>query len=868
MKIIISKIKQFLSRFIPAPAHTFHIKIDELSKNITNKINGLSKDFMSIKKDINKINEITTRVTGTKNQLIVLEQYNEMIIKSILNTNYKIPLSRTEGVLEFEQEKVCKRLKIGILSINFQVLNFACALHSLVFQKVLSELGYENVIIKYSMHWDVNTPEELKYPLIKCINDKNKTFLDKQKRIEELSKRFYQQIERFEKFDFFIKKHCKLTENSYTASSFDLMSNAEDINCFIVATDVVWKSVGKIGFDKGFFLACRAMKDAYKIAYSASRGQSKYETEELQNKFLEYIKNIDVISVREQGLADYISSVSDIKAEVVLDPVFLVKREFYDEILIPPKKEGYVLVYIVIDKADELSYLAAKYAQAQDMDLIELSIFDYHKQQTGYSRHRVIYNIGPDEWIGYIKHAEYVFTNSFHGACFSIIFEKQFFTWRRGDKVDNLLKTFELEYRKTEQAFDENTNIIVHDIDYTAVNQIRKKLVIKSLDFLKKSLRKAEEFIENKKISIENPNYLNSKNKALCCGCTACEKICPINAIMMIQDDEGFYFPEINVGKCNRCGLCNKVCPMSSRKELYSRHLEVYLAYNLNPDDRRNSSSGGIFAAIAEYILKCGGAVIGVRFNERYEALYDIAENAEDCLKFRFSKYVEAADNDIYSKTKAVLQSGRKVLFTGTPCKVSGLINYLGFDREYNNLYCADFICGGTNSPVILSKYIEEKTKNKLLKSFQFRTPRAPQGPVTVEFIYEDGESEILNKHNGQFIAAFLKGIIFKRSCYKCKFCGNNGISDITYGDFWGGEKFYSGDDIKKGISCVKVNTSKGKELFENMNVYVQEQTVEDMYAKNRKNPKNFPEERNKIFDWINKENLSVIEALDRALRG
>ncbi|MCL2195217.1 MAG: Coenzyme F420 hydrogenase/dehydrogenase, beta subunit C-terminal domain [Oscillospiraceae bacterium] len=749
-----------------------------------------------------------------------------------------------------------KKLKIGILSINVHTaeLNFACPLHSLVFSNTLTALGYDNVVVDYYPIYAKKNADQ-QYPLLSAVKSKDSE--DKQSKIKLWTDLFYQRKERFAKFDAFIKKHYTFTKQEYDAATLDAMPSAEDINCYIVATDTVWRNYAK-GFDRGFFLACRAMKDAYKIAYSVSRGPAKYTKAE-EKQFINYIKDINEISVREQSLHEYISSISDVKSQVVLDPVFLGKREFYESILVQPKQKGYVLLYLM-QEADDFLALAANFAKQRGMELIELSRFYKHPQKTGYAKHRVIYDAGVEEWLGYIKHADYVFTNSFHGSCFSIILEKQFFFngKRGGDKVKLLFKTFGLEWRNEDQAFDKQDNLLVDNIDYAPVNAKREQMVEQSMAFLKTALANAEVHLN------QNRDFLTSGDKSHCSGCTACANVCPHQAIAMQRDDEGFSFPHIDPAKCTRCMHCVRTCPRNTKQELYTQPKQVYLAYNNDPDDRRNASSGGVFMAMAKHVLAQGGAVVGVKFNAQYEAMYDIAHTVEDCHAFRFSKYVEAADNDVYPKTKAALQSGRPVLFTGTPCKVSGLLNYLG--KPYDNLYCADFLCHGTNSPLMLRGYLHDKQqKNGPLAHFQFRTPREPQGPVTIELAYENGKREIGTRQDNLYLKSFLSNVMLKRSCYACEYCLDNGISDITFGDFWGGAKYYTGADRPKGISCMKVNTAKGAELFSHLDVYQQEQTVEQMYAKNHKRPAPFPAVRNKIFGWVNHDGLTTIEAMQRA---
>jgi len=753
-------------------------------------------------------------------------------------------------------------LKIGLVSINTnsKSLNLACALHTFAFSEVLNGLGYESIVVDYYQHYH-NKNEDLRFPLIRLLKSNNNS-KKHQEAIKMWTEMFYQRIERFDKFQEFVNKNYNLTKNTYTAISLDQISNAEDINCYIAVTDVIWKNYRRLGFDKGFFLNCHAMENAYKIAYSTSRGPSKYQAKAIQEEFLDYIKNIDEISVRERDLANFISSISDINAEVVIDPTFLMDKDYYKKLLINPNRKGYVLVYLAMSNSYELVSLAAKFAEEHNLDLIELSEFHTNKEQIGYSRHSVIYNVGVEEWIGYIDNADYVFTNSFHGICLSVILEKQFFSGKRGLKLDSLMETFNLEYRKTMNAFDRNGKRIAKDIDYVLVNEIREKIVDKSMKFLKNALKNAENYVEE--YETLNCDYLSIKDKYSCTGCTVCEKTCPEKAITMVQDNEGFYFPEIDKNKCTDCKSCNKVCPHNNKKLLYSNPRKICLTYNKNEKDRENSSSGGMYAAMADYILKQAGSVVGVRFNEKWEALYDITETEEGCSEFRYSKYVEAMDNDIYIKTKNVLETGRKVLFTGTPCKISGLLNYLG--KSYDNLYCVDIICNGTNSPMILEKYLSEKQKDSPLKHFQFCSPKAPQESKSVEYVYENGEIELLDSQEDLYMRTYLKNLMLKRSCYDCLYSGNNGISDITFGDFIGGKELIMENDADNGISCVKINTPKGQSLFENMDVYSQEQTINQMYAKNHRKPPELPIQRDKLFEMINKDKIGVVDAFKKAL--
>ena len=124
-------------------------------------------------------------------------------------------------------------------------------------------------------------------------------------------------------------------------------------------------------------------------------------------------------------------------------------------------------------------------------------------------------------------------------------------------------------------------------------------------------------------------NILVAKNQ--CCGCSACQDVCPKNAITMVEDKEGFLYPAIYETKCVDCGMCYKVCPNINVKPKESL-LKAYAAYYKNEEIRFKSSSGGIFSLIAEDILKKNGIVYGAAFDENFEVAFN---DVDYCLRVR-----------------------------------------------------------------------------------------------------------------------------------------------------------------------------------------------------------------------------------------
>ena len=213
------------------------------------------------------------------------------------------------------------------------------------------------------------------------------------------------------------------------------------------------------------------------------------------------------------------------------------------------------------------------------------------------------------------------------------------------------------------------------------------------------------------------------ERKEECCGCTACMSICPQQAITMIADEEGFLYPSINQELCIECDLCKKVCPFSDNYRTSGNYDQplVYAAKHKDDNVRMNSSSGGMFTAISDYILDIDGVIFGAAFDENFVVRHQRAETVEERNKFRGSKYVQSNLVGVFKDIKNELNKGRTVLFTGTPCQNAGLRSYL--NKNYDNLYLCDIVCHGTPSPLIFENYksfMQKKYKSRI-KELSFR---------------------------------------------------------------------------------------------------------------------------------------------------
>ena len=144
--------------------------------------------------------------------------------------------------------------------------------------------------------------------------------------------------------------------------------------------------------------------------------------------------------------------------------------------------------------------------------------------------------------------------------------------------------------------------------------------------------------------------------KKYCTGCEACLNVCPHAAIMMVRDHEGFDYPSIYSDKCVDCGLCVKVCPVlhyediADKRKIYNDVQKAIAAKTNCEEWRRVSSSGGVFPAIANYILEHGGVVAGAAFDEHFDVHHVIINDKKDLIKVQASKYAQSRIKYIYKE--------------------------------------------------------------------------------------------------------------------------------------------------------------------------------------------------------------------------
>ncbi|MGM9568835.1 MAG: Coenzyme F420 hydrogenase/dehydrogenase, beta subunit C-terminal domain [Phascolarctobacterium sp.] len=304
-------------------------------------------------------------------------------------------------------------------------------------------------------------------------------------------------------------------------------------------------------------------------------------------------------------------------------------------------------------------------------------------------------------------------------------------------------------------------------------------------------------------------------DKADCTGCSACANICPRGCITMKADNEGFLYPKVNTDMCVDCGLCEEVCPMLSKPVPHDIK-GVYGAKNKDDSVRFTSSSGGMFTVFAEEVIRNGGVVFGAALDDNHIVKHIMVDSIEALEKLRGSKYVQSIIADTYAKVRALLRSGKKVLFSGTPCQIAGLKKYL--IKPFDNLITIDLVCHGVPSPMVYKKHLAELSS------------KAGEPITCVKFRdksngWKQGETLFFTEHHKMgapkrqepYMRLFLNNVIIRPSCGQCAFNNKRSQADITIADYWGIDKQFPEFDDDKGVTLVIVNTDRGASLFESI---------------------------------------------------
>lgn len=306
-------------------------------------------------------------------------------------------------------------------------------------------------------------------------------------------------------------------------------------------------------------------------------------------------------------------------------------------------------------------------------------------------------------------------------------------------------------------------------------------------------------------------------NRDHCSGCGTCAAVCSKGCIRMRADSEGLLYPEVDRSQCVDCKLCEKACAVLHRPRV-GESVQISAVQNMDEDIRKESSSGGVFTALAEMLLRQGGAVCGAVYSEDFTIEHRIAFTAEDIAAMRGAKYAQSYAGHLFGQLKQLLIEGTPVMFVGTPCQCAGLKSYLG--KDYENLILVDMICHGVPAPAVWKAYVSHRRKldagGQKVASINLRDKSTGWSnyAYSVRFSYVDGSVYSVLQGQDPYMRGFVSDLYSRPSCSDCSFKGVNRCSDFTLGDCWGIWDTHPDFDDKKGTSLLLIHSAKAKKVW------------------------------------------------------
>ena len=616
---------------------------------------------------------------------------------------------------------------------------------------------------------------------------------------------------RYQRFEEFSKQYLRISGHRF--ESLEELKNAElPYDVILSGSDQIWnpKIFPDGRFDPVFFGAFSRRR---KIAYAPSFG-IPHVPEGMEEELRGYLAGFSHVSVRERQGQVIVEEVTGKTVPVVLDPTLLLDREEWSAIAHPPAEKGYILCYC-ISKPGALSPYIHALAEKTGLPVVQLCGI----RQKVHPKAKCVLDAGPAEFLGLFQNASYVCTNSFHGTVFSVQFQKPFFTAVAPSELaaPESSRTFSILSRLglTGRIIGKGDTAGLDDaIDWASVDRRLEEARKSSLTYLRAALAD-EDFREEVSAEQEERKTPVLAERSHCTGCGACASGCPKDAISMERDKEGFLYPAVHEEACVRCGHCTAVCPALHPRE--PRPLPaVFAAWNRDESVRKDSTSGGVFSVLAEYILESGGVVFGAALDGRQHLRHVACFRKEDLWRLRGAKYVQSDLGDCYREVKRWLQT-KPVLFSGTPCQVDGLYRYLGCRPE--NLTTCDLVCHGVPSPGVWEDMVRsiEKRKGKSLQVVRFRNKVTGWKDSHFTTVYTDGSVDSAPLFATEFGRAFGRALFLRPSCHTCAYTSMNRPGDFTLGDFWGLRPDELPEQQERGVSLLLVNTPHGSHLFDQL---------------------------------------------------
>ena len=711
-------------------------------------------------------------------------------------------------------------MKIGILTLFFNNMNWGGVLQGYALKTYL-ERRYPNAtvdILKYqsgkNIVYSSRFQQALQYSpveILKRLSQKKEkeTHTDTRKILEKRA-------------ELFLAFTADNTSNPRVYTDSNLIHAAEEYDVLICGSDQIWNpNVSK----PGYYLQS-VTDECVKVSYAASIARDSLTKHE-QRKMLPLIKGFDAVSVREKTAKQFLEDYSGgrLSVEEVLDPALMLTKEDWTQLSgIGCSDKKYALCFFFSDSLDYRRHIE-NYCQERGLEikLIAFAKNEYLESDTQGEGER-LFDVGPREFIQLFQEAHCVFTDSFHGAVFSILFSKPFCVFERdknnkvskNSRLYDLLRKFDLYDRLVTDCL-QLAAVLNNPIDFSAVDEKLNNYRLYSDRFLSGAIARA---VTEKDW---RPATVGDLKDYMCCGCGLCIEECPQKCIELSQDEEGFYYPSIDSLACIKCGKCLSSC--TYKKGIENPVLgpaQCFIGYNKDETIRNMSSSGGLFYEIGKSILEQSGVVYGAAFDTDFSVRHIRIDKVEQLKMLQTSKYVQSRLDDIFKCILVDLKQGKPVLFSGTPCQVAA-VNSLACNHHLEkSLFLVDIICHGVPSPELWNSYMTYKQgegkKTIINVNFRDKTHGAKSWHDYCLFMeYSDGSSQARSHDVDAYMQTFLSNQNIRPSCFDCVYKDYNYRSDMTMGDAWKVEKTHAEWADDKGTSLIIIRSKKGMELLKDL---------------------------------------------------
>ena len=702
---------------------------------------------------------------------------------------------------------------VAILTKFYKNYNYGGMLQGYALHRAITKLGYSVDIISYDVTKNANSV----YPSI-IVQAKQYGIKAAVTKVGEKAigkgKYFIRNIlsDRIIKFDQFMEDTGANTE-IYSDNSMNLLK--KHYKTFVSGSDQIWNPNAV----RNLYLQTFNAAPDRKISYAASIGRDSFSDFEAA-AIIPSIKRFGSIGVREKTAKELLRRYIDKPITVTLDPTMLLSANDWEEISAPRMIEKrYAIVYffsnsLAVRKASE------GFCKKHNLQLVTIPYAKQEYNLTDKKGPGDQYDcVGPNEFVSMIKNADFVLTDSFHGAVFSLIHQVPFAVFERNKSghVSMNSRLYDLL-----DIFEENGRLIdvsrigeldkLFEIDREKIRKILAEWQEKSIFFLKNSIDKGIRAYEHEATMVTVSGF-----EAECCGCGACVEVCPEECISLKTNENGFHVPMINDEACIQCGKCRRICPIAS-KGIGNKPVAVYGAYTKKPE--KKSASGGLGYSLSRKVIENGGIVYGAAYDKYMQVAIIRVEKNEELWRLQGSKYVQADMTGVISRVIEDLQSGRQVLFTGTPCEVAGVKAMAREKKLEDKLYTTEIICHGTPSPELFKDYLKwaEEKYGKTITSYAFRVKEKDTDKDFMSLLgFSDGSECMVSGFKDPYYKLFLSSRWFRESCYECPFSSKERVADVTIGDYWNSEKLPRNFGRGRRVSVVLVNSDQGKELLDSI---------------------------------------------------